>query len=250
MDRARRRRTASSRSTPPAGAGTSPPSNRAAEKVQSATCTSRPGWPPSSPGRGLHLHRAGAGGEPEGQVHRDDEPLRRLRRERQQLAGIQQVGQSPGEGPAPHHQRRPVPHPPLRDPRRLGDPAALAHPARPRSSSRRSSSTTPAATLGRIVQENVVGKIRFASSTPPATKYGSINAETGGPGTSTSRTTPAPRWPASPRPSPAWSRPRSPRRTTTWCRSTARSRTRCAPSWWPPPSASTPPSSRTTAGSG
>src|SRR4029453_12141295 len=72
---------------------------------------------------------------------------------------------------------------------------------------------------------------------------------TGGPGTSTSRTTPAPRSPASPRRGRAWPRPCSPRPTTTWCRSTAPWTSRCAAWWWPRRSRSTPRSSRTPAAS-
>ena len=69
--------------------------------------------------------------------------------------------------------------------------------------------------VGEIVQENMVGKIRFGLHAG-GRKVGSINGGTGGPGTSTSPTRAAPRWREYPRRGRAWPRPCSPPPTTTW----------------------------------
>jgi hypothetical protein len=74
--------------------------------------------------------------------------------------------------------------------------------------------------IGRIVQENMIGKINFSLQSGGNT-YGAIKARTGGRGTSASRTTPATRWRGSPRRSRASRRRCSRQPTTTSCRSSA-----------------------------
>ena len=204
---------------PAVGGGHVPTVNRATEKVvgdvaQAGAATARGG-------RRHALHRAGPGGEPEGQAHRGQQRVRHLRParppDRRGAPGRPEHGQ---EGHPPARLLRPV-HDPQAPGRRLHGNVLLAL-------------TRPAKVLkstvivqdghgheiGHIVQQNAIGKIRFALEAGGAPGARST-PRTGGPGTSTSRTTPAPRSPASPRRGRAWPRPCSPRPTTTWCRSTA-----------------------------
>lgn len=102
--------------------------------------------------------------------------------------------------------------------------------------------------VGRIAQENMVGKIRFGMEAD-GKRVGGIQGENGERGTSRSRTDRAPRSAGSLRLGRASLERCSRRRTTTSCRSTSSCKTRCARSWSPPRYASTPPSSRTSAAS-
>ena len=74
--------------------------------------------------------------------------------------------------------------------------------------------------VGKIVQQNAIGKIRFALQDPRGSSSDRSTPRTGARGTSRSATPPGPRSPGSRRPGRDWPRPCSPRPTTTCWRST------------------------------
>ena len=213
---------------PPAGAATCPRRSAPTEKI-----VARRGEGgrrrPARAGRRHDLHRARAGREPEGQAHRGQQRVRDLRPDGTQIGAVRQVGQSTAKKVLRVlTSRRPVPDPQAPGRRHAGQRAARPHPAGQGHEVEGHRAGRPRHTRSaQIVQQNAIGKIRFGLEAGGHTSARST-PRTGGPGTSTSRTTPAPRSPASPRRGRAWPRRCSPPPTTTSCRSTARSRSRCA----------------------
>ena len=185
-------------------------------------------------GRRHDLRRAGAGGEPEGQDHRDQQRVRDLRparhADRRDPPG-RPVGRE--EGPAGARQRRPVLHPQAAGRRHAGQRPPGADPPG-------QGDEVEGHRPGRAWHRGRADRAAEHDRQDPLRPRGQRShlrldqrRELAGVELQRARTTPATRSPASPRPGRASARRCSPRPTTSWCRSTARSRIPCAPSSWP-----------------
>ena len=160
---------------PPAGAGHVPTVNRATEKV-AARRRHRRGRH-GGDRRRHDLRRARAGGEPEGQAHRDQQRVRDLDQNGAQIGAVRQVGQSTAKkalrllGSVDQfftHKLQVVDMQgnvllSLTRPAKVVKSKVLVHDVR-------------GTEVGQIVQQNMIGKIRFSLEANGHT-YGSINGE-------------------------------------------------------------------------
>ena len=153
-----------------------------AERIhQQLTGTGHRGIGLSGPAAGRwrrHPHRADPGRQPEGQADRAEQPVQRVRpaRQRRSPPSTRSVSPTAKKVHAAGVEPRPVHDPPARDHRRRGRGRAADHPTAQADEVDGDRQRRRDREIGRIVQQNVIGKINFGLEAN-GQQLGAIKAE-------------------------------------------------------------------------